>query len=95
MKKKKKSLSDIDGDGVPNTKDCNMFDKDKQDYNPNIRIPSIKKSKNTPLTLYKGVPVSKWNYTPGKGYTTTDALLKRAQKRSPKWNKKPKWLKGI
>jgi len=52
MKKKKKSLSDIDGDGVPNTKDCNMFDKDKQDYNPNIRVPSIKKSKNSPLTLY-------------------------------------------
>ena len=95
MKKKKKSLSDIDGDGVPNSRDCNMFDKDKQDYNPNIRTVGTFKPKKDPLRLYKGIPVDKYFYDVSLGkYIVPEPVKKRAKKRRPKWRKKPKWVKG-
>jgi len=93
MAKKKKSLSDYDGDGVPNIGDCNMFDPNKQDYG--VRTPSIRNIKKERLVLYKGIPVNKYVFNVTKGYTVSEETVKRAQKRRPKWNKKPKWVKGI
>jgi hypothetical protein len=95
-KKKKRSLSDIDGDGVPNIKDCDMHDKDKQDYNPNVRTVSVFKPKKNPLTLYKGIPVEKYIYDVHLNkYIAPASAKKRAKKRRPKWNKKQKWVKGV
>ena len=95
-RKKKKSLSDIDGDGVPNSRDCNMFDKDKQDYNPNVITPNIYNPKKKKTTFYKGIPVDKYVFDVKLGkYVAPEPVKKRAKKRRPKWNKPPKWLKGV
>jgi len=96
MTKRKRSLSDVDGDGVPNIKDCDMHDKDKQDYNPNVitATRTFNPKKKSPLYLYKGIPVEKYVFTT-EGYVVSPSVKKRAKKRRPKWNKKPKWVKGI
>ena len=91
-------LRDIDGDGVINILDCDMFDPDAQDYNPNVIRPgtTFNPRKKKPLQMYKGIPVEEYVFDVKAGrYVAPASAKKRAKTRRPKWNKKPKWIKGV
>ena len=98
MKKKKRirkpirplQAMDLDGDGMKDWEDCVMDDASRQDYNPNVIVPSVRRGKKGPV-LHKGIPVDDYMWT-SEGYKPRYPNV-APKKRIKKWNKKPKWMK--
>jgi len=72
---------DLDGDGVPNHRDCNPYDPRKQDYNPNVIVPTPRERKTA---VWRGYNVddyyydgSGWHLNPGAEPAEKKGLISR------------------
>ena len=72
---------DLDHDGVPNNKDCNPYDPNKQDYNPNVIVPTPRERKTA---VWRGYNVddyyydgSGWHLNPGAEPAEKKGILSR------------------
>jgi len=80
-KKTKFSNFDMDKDGKKNKNDCNPYDPNKQDYNPNVIVPAPRERK-TPV--FRGYNVddyyydgSGWHLNPGAEPAEKKGILSR------------------